>query len=100
MNFVVENKPIHVLFAYLIAINIITTVIFAYDKSRAQGTGRRVSEKTLLFFALIGGTPAALFSMNLFRHKTRKYSFQIPLYIIMLAQIGLIVWILRHFSIV
>lgn len=85
---------------YLLVINLITICIFAFDKSRSRGDGRRIPEKILLLFALIGGTPAALYAMNLFRHKTKKYSFQIPLYLIMLVQIGLIVWILRHFSIV
>jgi uncharacterized membrane protein YsdA (DUF1294 family) len=94
------TNPQFIFLAYLLVINLITVVIFAFDKSRSRGDGRRISEKTLLLFALIGGTPAALYAMNLFRHKTQKYSFQIPLYLIMLAQIGLIVWILRHFSIV
>ncbi len=93
-------NPQFIFLAYLIVINLITIVIFAFDKSRSRGDGRRIPEKTLLLLALIGGTPAALYAMNLFRHKTKKYSFQIPLYIIMLVQIGLIVWILQHFSIV
>jgi uncharacterized membrane protein YsdA (DUF1294 family) len=88
------------LLTYLGIINLCTFLFFAFDKSRARGDGRRVPEKTLLFLALCGGTPGALYAMNLFRHKTKKYSFQIPLYIIMVVQIGLIVWILRYFSII
>ena len=92
--------PTNTLIAYVLVINLITILIFAFDKSRARSGGRRISEKTLLLLALIGGSPAALYAMNVFRHKTQKYSFQIPLYIIMLVQIGLIVWILKHFSII
>ncbi len=94
------TNPRFIILTYLLAVNLITIAIFAFDKSRSRGDGRRIPEKTLLLFALIGGTPAALYAMNLFRHKTKKYSFQIPLYLIMLIQIGLIVWILRHFLIV
>jgi len=100
MSAIPEFTPINMLIAYVIVINLITILIFAFDKSRSQGSGRRVPEKTLLLCALIGGTPAALYAMNLFRHKTKKYSFQIPLYVIMLVQIGLIVWILRHSSVI
>lgn len=92
--------PIHILFAYLIVINLITILVFSFDKSRSKTNGRRISEKTLLLLALVGGSPAALYAMNTFRHKTKKYSFQIPLYLIILLQIILVVWVLRKFSII
>lgn len=94
------TNPQLIILTYLLVINLITIFIFGFDKSRSQENGRRIREKTLLSLAFIGGTPAALYAMSLFRHKTKKYSFQIPLYLIMLVQIGLLVWILRHFSIV
>lgn len=90
----------HLFFIYLIVINLITIFVFSFDKSRSKTDGKRISEKTLLLLAFIGGSPAALYAMNTFRHKTKKYSFQLPLYLIILLQIALIVWLLQRFSIV
>ncbi len=62
--------------AYLFAVNGITVLYYFFDKLIA-GTGfLRVPENTLHFLSLIGGWPAALFSQNLFRHKTVKRSFR------------------------
>lgn len=91
-------NPFHALIIYPIVINLITILIFAFDKSRSKTDGRRISEKTLLLLALLGGSPAALYAMNAFRHKTKKYSFQIPLYLIILLQIIVIVLILHNLS--
>lgn len=51
---------------------------FAYwlDKAAARRTLHRTSEQTLQLFALFGGWPGAWVAQQLFRHKTRKASFQ------------------------
>lgn len=100
MNKFSFTDPVDLILVYFIVINLITFFIFLIDKSQSQISGRRISEKTLLLFTLIGGSPAALWAMNTFRHKTKKYSFQIPLYLIILLQISVIVWLLRYFSII
>jgi len=89
---------IFILLIYVLSINVITVVTFAHDKSRARTTKRRVSERTLLTLALLGGTPAALYAMNTFRHKTKKISFQLYLILILCAQIATLValWSLVH----
>lgn len=61
---------------YLGAVNLGTAALFAYDKHQATQHSRRVSEKTLCQTATFGGWPAGLVAMQLFRHKTRKKSFQ------------------------
>ncbi len=97
INFSIFN-PINLLFTYLIVINLITILFFSFDKSRSKTNGRRISEKTLLLLALVGGSPAAIYAMNTFRHKTKKYSFQLPLYLIILFQIILVFWILHNLN--
>ncbi len=77
-----------------------TIAVYAFDKSRARINGRRIRERTLFLYALLGGSPASLYAMSKFRHKTKKYSFQLPLYLIILLQIILVVWILKRFSII
>ncbi len=98
MNIFLVISPIRLLFAYLIVINLITILVFAFDKARSRTNKSRIPEKTLLILVLVGGSPAALYAMNTFRHKTKKYSFQIPLYTIVLMQLIVTILILRHFS--
>lgn len=64
------------LLAYLSGVNVATFVLYAYDKSAsARGGWTRVPERVLHYFALAGGTPAALLSQLLLRHKTLKRPF-------------------------
>lgn len=71
---------------YLLAINVIAFVMYGFDKWMAAANTWRVSEKMLWFVALIGGSAGALFGMKTFRHKTRKTSFQLVLFGILLVQ--------------
>ena len=61
--------------AALAIINLATLAMFGVDKALARGGHRRVRETTLLWLALIGGTPGAYAGRRLFRHKTRKEPF-------------------------
>lgn len=72
--------------AVLAGVNVATLALYAYDKAVAGGRWRRVPERTLHLFALIGGTPAALLGQIWFRHKTVKRSFQAVFWLIVVAQ--------------
>ena len=72
--------------AALAAINLVTLVLFGLDKALARGGRRRVRESTLLWLALIGGTPGAYAGRRLFRHKTRKEPFSSRLFGIAVLQ--------------
>ena len=52
---------------WLILINIITFVIYALDKYKAVHHLWRIPEKTLIFLAIIGGSPAAILAMYTIR---------------------------------
>lgn len=56
--------------------NVLSAVFVIVDKIQALRQGRRVSEKNLCVLALCGGWPAGVLFMSLFRHKTKKHSFQ------------------------
>ena len=71
--------------------SLVSFALCAYDKTGAVKGGARVAEKTLLISALIGGAPGLLLGMKLFRHKTKKQSFQAGLGVILLLQIVLLV---------
>ena len=63
---------------YLLAINVVTFAVFAFDKAVAA-TGnrhaRRVPEVWLLGLCLVGGSVGGLMGMYALRHKTRKWYF-------------------------
>lgn len=61
---------------YLGAVNAGSAGLFAYDKAQAARGGWRVPERRLCQSALVGGWAGGLVAMQMFRHKTRKKSFQ------------------------
>jgi uncharacterized membrane protein YsdA (DUF1294 family) len=56
-------------------VSALALVFYGVDKAQAARGGRRVRESTLHLLELLGGWPGALLGMSLFRHKTRKASF-------------------------
>jgi uncharacterized membrane protein YsdA (DUF1294 family) len=72
---------------YLAVSNVATFIFYGLDKYYAQKNAWRIRERTLLFFALLGGSLGALAGMHFFRHKTKKDSFIIWLVLIILLQI-------------
>lgn len=72
--------------AALVLANLVAFILFAMDKRRARMGLRRFSERTLLLWALIGGTPGAFLGRHVFRHKTRKQPFSTLLWLIAAAQ--------------
>jgi uncharacterized membrane protein YsdA (DUF1294 family) len=65
------------LLSYYLIINIITFLVWGFDKFRATFKQWRVPEKTLYTVIVLGGGVGALFGMTIFRHKTRKSQFKI-----------------------
>lgn len=72
--------------AWLVAVNGLTFLYYAYDKRIAGGTWSRVPEITLHALAAGGGSPAALLAQWLLRHKTVKPAFQRVFWAIVGAQ--------------
>ena len=77
------------------AINVVTFLVFGYDKWRAGRSGQRVSELTLVLFGAIGGWPGGLIGMNVFRHKTAKWTFKLK-YALALLPFAALVWAWWH----
>lgn len=76
----------------LLAINLLAFAAFGMDKRRAQRREWRIPERTLLAFALLGGTGGAYLGRSHYRHKSCKRSFSVALHLIALIQIAFIVW--------
>lgn len=80
-----------IIIAYFVLVNVITYLMFYLDKSAAIANRRRIPEKTLLLFALLGGSPLAIVAMNHLRHKTVKQPFKNILICIIALQAILII---------
>lgn len=85
--------PLNIALA-LIAVNFIAFAVFGIDKVLAEQGMWRIAEGTLLFWAMVGGTPGAFAGRALFRHKTRKQPFSQALWGIAVVQLfGLTFWL-------
>lgn len=73
--------------ALLLGTNTSAFFLYMIDKLQAQAHRRRIPEKTLYLAAFLGGSGGALVAMQLFRHKTKKISFQLILAFLILIQI-------------
>jgi uncharacterized membrane protein YsdA (DUF1294 family) len=75
--------------AWLLAINLITLLVYRYDKFIAGRQQTRVPELVLLGLALIGGSLGGYLAMYLFRkqHKTKNPGFLIAFWAIVALQI-------------
>ena len=74
----------------LLAVNLITFMLYAIDKAKAKKNKWRIPEATLLLVAFLGGSVGALLGMEIFRHKTRHLKFRIlvPLFLILHIALG------------
>ncbi|HEV7307688.1 DUF1294 domain-containing protein [Ensifer sp.] len=75
--------------SFAIVINVAAFGLFWHDKRAARSGRRRISERTLLTVALLGGSPGAMTARHIFRHKTRKEPFRTRLAVIIVFQVAL-----------
>ena len=73
---------------YFVSINLISGILFAYDKNAAKNNRQRIPERTLHLLEILGGAFANLVLMYTLRHKNRKFSYWAWTWVVM------IVWIL------
>lgn len=71
-------------------VSLVTFAAFGVDKRRAAAGGRRVPERALLGLALVGGWPGAILARRHFRHKTRKGSFVIAFWVVIVLHVALV----------
>jgi len=81
---------LHIIFAYLLSINLSTFLFYGYDKMIAGSSILRVPEWILHSLSIAGGSPTGLIAQKLFRHKTIKRSFQFIYWTIVIIQVAII----------
>lgn len=79
----IPKLPLVIGILYLI-MSIATWVVYGIDKKRAETGAWRVPEATLHLLELAFGWPGAWLAQRHFRHKTRKVSFQILFWLVVL----------------
>ena len=84
-----------IMIIYLIIVNLLAFILYGVDKKRAINREWRISEKTLLGIAVVGGSIGAIFGMYAFHHKTRHWYFRCGLPVILIIQ-GLLVWFIYY----
>ena len=83
--------PLEVLILYL-ASSMASVVAYAADKAAARQGRWRTAESTLHLLAVVGGWPGALIAQKLFRHKSRKPSFQTAFLFTVVLNCALLFW--------
>ncbi len=93
---------LYAILLYLAAINIVAFFLYGIDKWKSKHSKWRITEATLLWIAVAGGSMGALFGMKLWHHKTlhTKFRLGIPLILILQIAIALTVgyYYYSHFS--
>jgi uncharacterized membrane protein YsdA (DUF1294 family) len=84
------------LLCWFAILNPITFLTYAWDKRQAGKDGRRVPEFTLFTIAFLGGSLSAFVAMRVLRHKTIKMSFVIVFWLIVVAQVLLLIWFVKE----
>lgn len=85
--------PVEIVGIYVVA-SVITFVAYAFDKSAARRGGQRTQESALQLMSLLGGWPGALVGQQLMQHKTRKVAFQQTFWILVAANVVVLVMLL------
>ena len=78
---------------YLLAINVVTFIVYGIDKYKAKKAKWRIPEATLLLLAVLGGSIGAWMGMKVWHHKTMHKKFKYGIPAILLIQIALITYL-------
>ena len=79
----------------LIVVNLVSFALYGLDKLKAKKGLWRIRESTLLLIAALGGSLGALLGMEVFRHKTKHWSFKLLVPLFLLLHIALGVWLVK-----
>ena len=84
---------------YLAVMNVVTFFLYGIDKLKAKRSKWRISESTLIWLSVFGGSVGALLGMKVWHHKTQHKKFKYGIPLILLAQIALVIgWVYGYFK--
>lgn len=80
------------LIAYIAVVNILTFYLMRVDKQKAIKNQFRIPERTFFLLSILGGAVGTYIGMKMFRHKTKRASFTIGIPILILLNLGLLIY--------
>ena len=84
---------------YAFLMNLLLFILMGADKNFAKKGKWRIAEKVLFGVALLGGSFGGVLGMQLFRHKTKHWSFRIIFPLLLICQ-ALLSLFLFHYGII
>lgn len=85
---------------HLCCINVVTFVAYGIDKRAAIRNTWRVPEANLHALEFLGGWIGAFIAQKVFRHKTKKQSYRIMFWLMLVLQIAAIYIILHYLKLI
>ena len=82
-----------VILIYLAAINVVAFCMYGIDKWKANHSKWRISEATLIWMSVFGGSVGAWLGMKTWHHKTQHKKFKYGLPFILLLQIAIVMFV-------
>lgn len=92
-------SPLGLIWNLLLGVQGADVTLMAVDKWASSRNKSRVPERVLFILAFLGGSPAILLSMWLFKHKTSKVSFQFWFAVAVVLQILIVAgawWVVKN----
>jgi uncharacterized membrane protein YsdA (DUF1294 family) len=93
--FVGSEVPVYLALVYGL-MSLICFIAYYRDKQFAIRGMQRTPEARLHLYELLGGWPGGLLAQRLFRHKNRKFAYQLKFWLIVLVHLaigGLVLWL-------
>lgn len=78
---------------WILAVSLVTFILYGYDKTQARLGGGRVPEIVLHGLALAGGFLGGWLGRWIFRHKTRKPAFTVVLTVSTILWLGIAIYL-------
>ena len=90
-----EHSILNMAPVYLLAINVVTFLMYGFDKWKARKAKWRIREASLLLLAVLGGSIGAWLGMGVWHHKTQHKKFRYGVPAIIIVQLAIIVYFLK-----
>lgn len=89
-----KETLITALWYYFAAVNILLYILMGIDKFKAIKQMRRIPEKVLFLFAIIGGALGGTLGMLSFHHKTKHWYFEVFFPLLAAVDLGLVFYLI------